>query len=336
MQKINQSTINAIKKKTPWGHGIRPFEEGLNQEEIKGLFYKAITDKENSVISEINRIVEEGNEQIAKIDVSERIGVIEDCPLSQNTQNWIRTGKLIVCRTLSEITQEDSDILDEVTNAEKGKNLILKITAPDGVIPDDNLTLTVNDKTFVSYELLRNTVQEALESIYYIYVAVQPISEIIELSIKWNAERNSESLYFLYRTGSSDNLNLYVKYAKNEQGENMSEEWNDNNKYIGFYVGDSESQSATDYIWRRFLPDYVVWREESKTISDWELTGRYDITDIIVSESDKIIVSPAPSSVEYWAKCGMYCDIENSTLVLKYKSKPSEAVTVNFLIGVSQ
>lgn len=336
MQKINQSTVTAIKKKTPWGHSVRPFEEGLNQEEIKGLFYKAITDKENSVISEINRIVEEGNEQIAQIDVSERIGEISDCSKFPKSQKWIRTGKLIVCRSLSDITSSDTEILDEVTNAELGKNLLLKLTAPQGIIPDDSLTLTVGEKSFSGYELLRNSVQEALDGVYYIFVAVKPISQITELSIKWNAEQKSETLYILYGTSSFENLDIYIKYASNDEGENLSNEWNGTSKYIGFYIGESESQNATDYIWRRFLPDYVEWREESLTISDWSESDHYDISDITVSSSDKIIVSPSPSSINIWAKCGMYCDFENSALVLKYKTKPTETITINFLIGVNK
>lgn len=336
MQKINQSTVTAIKKKTPWGHSVRPFEEGLNQEEIKGLFYKAITDKENSVISEINRIVEEGNEQIARIDVSERIGEVSDYPKCKNTQKWVRTGILIVCRSLSDITSTDTEILDEVTNAEIGKNLLMKLTAPEGIIPDDNLTLTVGEQVFSGYELLRNSVQEALDGVYYIYVAVKPTNQITEFSIKWNAEQKSESLYILYGTSSFENIDIYVKYASNTEGENLSDEWNGTSKYIGFYIGESESQNASDYKWRRFLPDYVEWREESLTISEWTENDHYDISDFSVSASDKIIVSPSPSSINAWAKCGMYCDFDNSALVLKYKTKPTETITINFLIGVNK
>lgn len=337
MKKINESTIKAILKKTPWGHSVRPFEEGLNEDEIKGLFYRALTDEKNSVISEINRIVEEANDELSKADVTERLGKIEDCPLFEKTQKWIRVNKLLVCNSVSRIDSSDVEILQDVTNASIGKRIVLKITAPEGVIPSESLALKIGEKKFSGLELLRNDKDEALKGIYYLFVAVPAEDVFEELSIKWNKDTDFEKVLFEFPCSVGGNLKTYFKYATSQIGENASEEWNENQKYMGLFIGENDTQDLNRYVWFRFLPDFVSWREESVTISDWQEDDRYDIGSISVSASDKIIAGPSAGSIDDWTKCGMYCVVDdNSNLVVKYKKKPTSSITIDFLIGVNK
>jgi len=63
-KKINQvsaETEQAIKRKTAYALPDRPSESGMRADEIKKAFYAAMTDKTDSLLAEIKRIVEESN-----------------------------------------------------------------------------------------------------------------------------------------------------------------------------------------------------------------------------------------------------------------------------------
>lgn len=62
IEQIATRTEQAIKRKTAYALPDRPSEIGMQPEEIKKAFYSAITDKNDSIISEIKRIIEESND----------------------------------------------------------------------------------------------------------------------------------------------------------------------------------------------------------------------------------------------------------------------------------
>lgn len=61
---IDESTQNAILRKSAQTLPNRPSEQGMKPSEIKRAFYEPIVDINNSVVTEINRIVSEANEEI--------------------------------------------------------------------------------------------------------------------------------------------------------------------------------------------------------------------------------------------------------------------------------
>ena len=77
---IKNETICKIKRKSAYSLPTRPSEEQIHADTIKSALYAFVTDNENSVISEINRIVKEINDtfdkrvQIAKIEQTEVAG----------------------------------------------------------------------------------------------------------------------------------------------------------------------------------------------------------------------------------------------------------------------
>src|SRR5690554_2476590 len=67
INKISNEMVENIKRKTACALPNEPSKAGVPPERIKSSSYRPLTDTDNSIISEINRIVEEANEKIARI-----------------------------------------------------------------------------------------------------------------------------------------------------------------------------------------------------------------------------------------------------------------------------
>ena len=61
IEQVSTNTEQAIKRKTAYALPDRPSESGMRPDEIKKAFYSAMTDKDNSLMAEIKRIVNESN-----------------------------------------------------------------------------------------------------------------------------------------------------------------------------------------------------------------------------------------------------------------------------------
>ena len=68
IQNISPTTENAILRKSAYGLPNRPSESGMRADDIKKAFYSAVTDDNDSVLSEMKRIVGESNEIFKSID----------------------------------------------------------------------------------------------------------------------------------------------------------------------------------------------------------------------------------------------------------------------------
>lgn len=334
MNGISKSTQQAILKKTPWGHSARPFEEGLNEEDIKGLFYKAITDNDNSIISEINRIVDECNRQFADIDITEYVGTIEDHP-NAKTQKWHRVNKIIFAYELTnEYTKDDIDKLKGVLNVYQGLNLLLRLYAPQGVVPDEELTLTIADKSFIGLEILSSTSAEGFDGIYYIDFAVPMLVALTELSIKWNANLEKVDFFvdFLYARGSD--RELYIRYAEDEKGTNMSETQTDSKKYLGVYYGNGDSNDKSNYTWIKFMQTTVSWYECNTTIGDFQGKKSMEISVPYVNAKSYVIASPNVECLDEYIRCGIYCTLTDKGKINVICSElPEKVIKIVFLIG---
>ncbi|MBQ7308393.1 MAG: hypothetical protein IJW82_07710, partial [Clostridia bacterium] len=67
IEKITENTKNAIKQKSVYNLPDRPSEMGMNPTEIKKAFYQPIIDLNSSVLTEIDRVIDEANLDINTI-----------------------------------------------------------------------------------------------------------------------------------------------------------------------------------------------------------------------------------------------------------------------------
>lgn len=71
IEKMTEQTKQAILRKTPYAHGTRPTDEGMPAQQVKRLFYAAIADDDNSVFSEMERLRQAANRDLAaKVDMA--------------------------------------------------------------------------------------------------------------------------------------------------------------------------------------------------------------------------------------------------------------------------
>lgn len=77
IKQVSTETENAMLRKSAFGLPNRPSELGMKAEDIKKAFYKSLIDSENSLLSELKRVISEANEILSTID-SLSNGHIED------------------------------------------------------------------------------------------------------------------------------------------------------------------------------------------------------------------------------------------------------------------
>ena len=63
INKTNEAVREAISRKSAYALPNRPSESGIKPDEIRRAFWSPVTDAEDSVLSEINRVVDEANEE---------------------------------------------------------------------------------------------------------------------------------------------------------------------------------------------------------------------------------------------------------------------------------
>lgn len=69
IEKTSENTKMAILRKTPFAHGTRPSDDGMPAAQVKKMFYTALVDEDNSLLSEMERMRVEANRDIdAKFD----------------------------------------------------------------------------------------------------------------------------------------------------------------------------------------------------------------------------------------------------------------------------
>lgn len=71
IEKTSEATKLAILRKTPFAHGDRPGDDGMPAAQVKKMFYTAIADEQNSVLSEMERMRTEANASLdTKVDLA--------------------------------------------------------------------------------------------------------------------------------------------------------------------------------------------------------------------------------------------------------------------------
>ena len=343
MRKITKQVRNNILRKTPWGHSSSPRDEGLNTEQIKGMFYKAITDEENSVIAEINRVVEEGNKQFAEIDNTEYFGKLESDELFAEKQSWVRNGNLVyVYGKLNSLSSITDNNLESITNIGLGKSLVLRLTAPEGVIPDNSLTLTIGETAFKGLSLLKNSQEEAMNGIYYLRFAIR-VNNIRKqtVSIKWNEDSNEETVVFDFNDDYAESIEkkLFIKFASSEDGKNASEEWSEGKEYVGFYSGVADAD-ASAYKWAKFASSkstlalsYSSFHSYIINFSSWSSTNTATLSFDALTETSFVIAIPEYRSHDNFYKYKIHVKERNGRFVVfECDEVPPMTVDVHFFI----
>lgn len=82
---INEITLskqNAIKRKSAQALPDNPTNQGMSAEQIKGAFWKFILDHEDSIISEMCRMIEEANTTFKNIDdeIKKKLAIAQENP----------------------------------------------------------------------------------------------------------------------------------------------------------------------------------------------------------------------------------------------------------------
>ncbi len=347
INKIEEEVIEKIKMKTPYGHTARPYEEGMNEEQIKGLFYKGLTDEKTSVIAEINRIVQEINEESKKSFPPDAIGTIEII----NTDTFIQPEGLVTDYALFLYDTPSERDLSEIkkltqykyTLSSSEKYLILRITAPKGVIPDNNLMFMQRGQGIGGITLLASDNDDIYDGYYYLDVPVLCKSPIEVFKVKWNGEAYTSYLIIdLKRLLSSDNLgnvSLYKKYCKSDTEGVLYDTIQEDSKYVGLYIGSEASTNITDYTWIQLGGESSNSKGTFKKVASvldmdqWE-NGIYTLEVDGVTADNVVIVSPSPIYMRIWAENGVYCSGQYENHLRFYAdTTPEKNLYVNILIG---
>ena len=82
---INEITLskqNAIKRKSAQALPDNPTNQGMSAEQIKGAFWKFILDNEDSIISEMIRMIKEANTTFENIDdeIKKKLAIAQENP----------------------------------------------------------------------------------------------------------------------------------------------------------------------------------------------------------------------------------------------------------------
>ena len=61
VEKVSETAREKILRKTPYAHSVRPSDDGMSAGQVKKMFYQALTDREDSALAEVDRVVDEVN-----------------------------------------------------------------------------------------------------------------------------------------------------------------------------------------------------------------------------------------------------------------------------------
>ena len=90
INQISSTTKASILRKTAYGLPLRPSESGMSAEDIKRAFYAGITDKEDSIMAELERVISEANAALQNLkeavdgQIDKKVDTVEGKGLSTN------------------------------------------------------------------------------------------------------------------------------------------------------------------------------------------------------------------------------------------------------------
>ena len=79
VEKVSETAREKILRKTPYAHSVRPSDDGMSAGQVKKMFYQAITDREDSVLAQVDRVVDEVNDELAlKVDQTQVVDLVQN------------------------------------------------------------------------------------------------------------------------------------------------------------------------------------------------------------------------------------------------------------------
>ena len=78
INKVSENTKEAIKRKSAYSLPNRPSEQGMKPDEIKQAFYKPIVDSQFSTLTELDRVVDEVNDEFDNLPAVAKSGKLSD------------------------------------------------------------------------------------------------------------------------------------------------------------------------------------------------------------------------------------------------------------------
>lgn len=116
INRISQAAVNNIRRKTAYGLPDRPSERGYKAVDVKRAFYSALTDSDNSITAEVNRVVDEINSELAetngKVNALSETRFIKDATTKAVTHTV--EDNVFACYTADDISSVEIVIPDTV------------------------------------------------------------------------------------------------------------------------------------------------------------------------------------------------------------------------------
>lgn len=127
INKTTLSKINAMKRKSAQSLPDNPTNQGMSAEQIKNAFWKYVLDNEDSILEELNRIVDEANkEDRKKVDVSQTETNANKTMITDADGN-VQPSDVVPAQQINLGQVVITPIVDE-TNGEYG----IRFSIPDG------------------------------------------------------------------------------------------------------------------------------------------------------------------------------------------------------------
>ncbi len=149
--KISQETKDAIRRKSAATLPDNPSEMGWKPNEIKKAFYTATTDKDNSVLAEIDRVVEETNAALAEtsteLDESASVKVDE---AKEEVKGYTDTAVSESAKAMKEYADEQDGLLGASVEVSLDDDYMVKVVLKN-----------VNGKTLSEKIVYLHSVEEA-------------------------------------------------------------------------------------------------------------------------------------------------------------------------------
>lgn len=101
--------------------------------------------------------------------------------------------------------------------------------------------------------------------------------------------------------GELDGKSVWVRFSASEDGANMTEEWTIGQNYIGAYLGQTASETPSDYQWMRFVGGSYCADDDTGTVVDYTAVDNTDKSFTASGITSAKITIPATASHGYHA-----------------------------------
>ena len=264
---ISQATKDTILRKTAYALPDRPSASGMKPKDIKRAFYMGLTDEEDSIIAEMERIIRECNEIIGSI-VSKSFTHIDDKDNPHNvTKAQIGLGKVDntsdANKPVSVMQQYElnkkvnkTDIQDNVVSSDADKPL----SAYRGKLLDERITsvyetllAAINNVFKDSKDYADNLVAGVVDGSPEAYDTLKEIATWIandesgaaaytaRITALENNKVDKESGKALSSNDFTDNLKVKLEGLSEDAQKNVQSDWNESNSGSDAYIKNKPS-----------------------------------------------------------------------------------------------